>query len=154
MGSECLKADSHPHYHADDEDQDDENQEDEDHDDDQNYEDHDHDHCYDKMTKMIIMVTSLLVTNLPMRCVVMSGKVLMAEIVNLCFRTFFWILRIEVIIYKESRTGAPRKRNLPASMEKERNLKLGRREIFALCEISGLREICDWLLVFFYTIFP
>ena len=80
------------------------------------------------------------------------------------FQNIFWILRIEVIIYKESRTGAPRKRNLPASMEKERNLKLDfrtmanlklcRREIFALCEISGLREICDWLLVFFYTIFP
>jgi len=87
----------------------------------------------------------------------------MTKIVNLCCWTFFLdedkCARIEITIYNESRSWAPRKRNLPASMEKSENQNYGKsktvsREIFALCEISGLQEICDWLLVgiFLYNI--
>ena len=67
--------------------------------------------------------------------------------------------RIEITIYNESRGWAPRKRNLPASMEKKTeirimaNLKLCVEKDWP-CEISGHREICDWLLVgiFLYNI--
>lgn len=67
--------------------------------------------------------------------------------------------RIEITIYNESRGKAPRKRNLPASMENNGNLKYGKSktvyvEKYYPCEISGHREICDWLLVgiFLYNI--
>ena len=69
--------------------------------------------------------------------------------------------RIEITIYNESRGWAPRKRNLPASVENNgsenqnygKNLKLCRESI-ALWDFRGIkRSVIGCWFVFFYTIF-